>query len=356
MVVSSLALTNFRSYVSHQLDLHPAATVIVGPNATGKTNLLESLYVLANTRSFRAKDAHLIHHNADFLRVVARVGETEVAYGYQNSAEKSEKKITHDNVARTLISHLGTLKIVLFEPNDLLLIFGPPDRRRRYLDYCLSQANPGYTLILQQYRRVLAQRNRLLGEWNGNEAELFAWNVKLTELASNITTNRLELIADLNAHLGDIYAKIAGSPEQLELQYEATVSAEDYASAFIGALQQNLRRDLGAGFTTIGPHRDDSIIRFRGGVISASASRGEMRTVILALKLAELDYIERHTKTTPLLLLDDVFSELDESRRRFLLQTLSDRQTIITTTSADSIDMAQLENYTIVNTGDVKNA
>jgi DNA replication and repair protein RecF len=224
---------------------------------------------------------------------------------------------------------------VLFEPNDLMIIHGAPERRRRDLDFILTQTDKRFVRTLNQYRRVLQQRNRLLADWQGETSELFAWNIKLTELASEIDTRRRAVVAHITLLAADIYADIAGGKEALALTYEGAAEASDYPTSFLGQLEHNLSRDVAAGFTTIGPHRDDFTITFKRAPITTVASRGEMRTVVLALKLAELAYIEQHSGTVPLLLLDDVFSELDDARRRYLLDTLGGYQSVITTTNAD---------------------
>jgi DNA replication and repair protein RecF len=334
-MISALSLTNFRSYPSHRFILDPRVTVVVGPNATGKTNLLEALFVLATTRSFRAKDLELINHGQDFFRIEAQTEIGEISLGYQNNPAGTTKKASRDGVKQTLSQHLSHLRTVLFEPNDLQLITGTPDRRRRYLDFILTQTDPTYLGTLHRYRRVLQQRNRLLSEWSGQESELFAWNIKLTELATDINTARQNLVEHLNKFLPRLYKDIAGKPEPLELIYISSVENTNYATEFLAKLESNLSRDIGAGFTTFGPHRDDLEIRFKKAATTAVASRGEMRTVVLALKFAELDYIEEHSNRSPILLLDDVFSELDERRRAFLIARLDNHQAVITTTDAD---------------------
>lgn len=336
MTVSSLTLTNFRSYEEKSITLDPVVTLVVGPNATGKTNLLEALFVLATTRSFRARDGELIRHNQDFFRIAATINDTEVSLGYQRTnTGGTEKRVRHNNSPKTLIDHLGTLRVVLFEPNDLLLIHGSPDRRRRYLDFTLTQTDSHYTKTLAQYRRVLQQRNRLLSDWQGNAENLFAWNVQLAELAATIDERRRQVVMELAKLARQRYQDIAGTTEPLDLEYQGAASPNDYANDFLRQLEANVGRDVGAGFTTIGPHRDDLAISFKNADITTVASRGEMRTVVLALKLAELAYIEEQSGTRPLLLLDDVFSELDDSRRRYLLNTLGRYQAVITTTNAD---------------------
>ncbi len=336
MSLTQLTLTNFRSYADHTVRLDPNATLIVGPNATGKTNLLEGLFVLATTKSFRAKDGELIRHGESFYRVAASLDDTtELTMGYQASEKGTEKRARHGGVAKSLIEHLGTVRVVLFEPGDLLLITGGPDRRRRYLDFVLTQTDKRYAKILNQYRRILQQRNFLLSAWQGNTSELFAWNVQLAQAAAEINIMRRAVVGHVNRLAADTYGAISGERENLGLLYRGVCEEDDYPSAFIRMLEANQARDVAAGFTTIGPHRDDVAISFKGAPITAVASRGEMRTVVMSLKLAELAYIKDQTGAKPLLLLDDVFSELDDFRRRHLLKTLGDYQAVITTTNAD---------------------
>ncbi len=332
MTVSRLHLTNFRSYEDRQVEFDPATTLIIGPNATGKTNILEGLYVLATTKSFRARDSELIRKDAPFFRLEADVGETDIALSYKATPEGREKRVRHNDVARTLIDHLGLLTIVLFEPNDLLIIHGGPERRRRYLDIILTQTDRKFAATLSQYRRVLQQRNRLLSS-QASTAELFAWNVQLSQLAADIDSARKRLADRINDIAEDRYAAIADATP-LELEYQG-VCDRDYASQFLQLLEHNLPRDRAAGFTTIGPHRDDFTIKFKGAPVTSIASRGEMRTIILALKLAELSYLEEQHQTKPMLLLDDVFSELDDTRRHHLLNVLGGYQSVVTTTNAD---------------------
>jgi DNA replication and repair protein RecF len=338
MRVEGLELTNFRSYARAGFELHPDMTLVVGPNASGKTNLLESLYVLAVTKSFRAKDRELVRHGEDHFRVAARAGDVDYALGMSLESGAPAKKITHDEVKRTTSGHVGTMQLVLFEPTDLELVAGPPEGRRRYLDFLLCQTDPAYMKTLQQYRRVLKQRNALLDgfEVGAVRDQVFTWDVKMAELAVEIYERRQRLLGVLNREVPKLYAEIAGEELGIELDYVPSV-AGDYALEFLETLARNLPRDLGAGFTTIGPHREDFKVRFRNNDITAVASRGEVRTVVLALKLAELEYDEAETGVRPVLLLDDVFSELDRERRGFLLNRLGGHQTIITTTDADAV-------------------
>jgi DNA replication and repair protein RecF len=236
------------------------------------------------------------------------------------------------------VGHVGVIQVTLFEPSDLELVNGPPEGRRRYLDFILCQTDRGYLKTLQQYRRVLKQRNALLDGFDMDRIrdQIFAWDVTLAELACEIYDRRQELLTVLNEAIPRIYGEIAGHGVLVECTYVPSV-AGPYREACLEALVRNLTRDLAAGFTTIGPHREDFKVSFKGAEIGAVASRGEVRTVVLACKLAELGYAEERTGIRPILLLDDVFSELDHERRSFLLNRLAGHQTIITTTDADAI-------------------
>jgi DNA replication and repair protein RecF len=339
MPIDKLALTNFRSYPEYELELVPTINLVVGPNASGKTNLLESIFVASATKSFRAKDPELVRHDQDHFRVVLNVGEDEMAIGYQTGGGQAQKKVTHNGVKQPLSRHIGSLPVVLFEPGDLQIVSGAPEGRRRYLDFILCQTDRSYVAALNQYRRVLRQRNSLLANFSIGQVkeEIFAWDLKLTELAGLIYQRRTELLAYLGELVTDIYGQIAGQSLPIELTYLPSVKGKDYADSFMSALGARLITDLAAGFTTIGPHREDFAIRFRDNNITAVASRGEIRTMVLALRLAELTYNEKTTGKKPVLLLDDVFSELDQARRQDLVRRLDGYQTLITTTEADSV-------------------
>lgn len=356
MAITALQLTNFRSYAEISFELNPAVTLVVGPNASGKTNLLESLYVLASTKSFRAKDRDLVRHGEDFFRIAATSNstenETEYALGFRINPG-TEKRVTHNGLKRALTNHVGRIQATLFEPTDLELVGGPPERRRRYLDYILSQTDRAYLDTLHSYRHVLRQRNALLEGFavESVRGQIFSWDLKLAELASEIFAGRSRLIDYLNERLPSLYADIAGSPTQVHLTYLPSVDGSAYGDNFLDALTRNLTRDLGAGFTTIGPHREDFKVEFKTNEIMTVASRGEIRTVVLALKLAELTYSAERTGISPLLLLDDVFSELDHDRRTYLLQRLDGYQTIITTTDADDVVSELTVPHSIIHTG-----
>lgn len=351
MTVKNLRLTNFRSYQDASFDLHPAVTIVVGPNASGKTNLLEALYVLSTTRSFRTGDRELIHEGQQFFRVEASAGEDELAIGF--SVEQGRRKqVTRNGVKRTLARHLGALPVVLFEPTDLDLVAGAPEGRRRYLDLILSQTDSEYLVALHRYRRVLQQRNKLLDGFDieSVRGQIFAWDIKLAEAGALLVERRAGLLEHFSRVLGEHYGRIAGAALELMAGYHPSVGGKNVAEHFLEVLAETLPRDLAAGFTTRGPHRDDFAVTYQGRPIQDVASRGEVRTTVLALKLAELAFLQQVTGRTPLLLLDDVFSELDTGRRGRLVEQLSDYQTLITTTDADAVSRAVAQPHGIIET------
>lgn len=347
MAITSIELTNFRSYPERSFKLDPDVTLITGPNGSGKTNILEAVYVLSTTKSFRAKDESLIYDSKDYYRLLAADGDELVQFSYQSQPTRV-KKIVRGGVKKTLRGHIGTIPVVLFEPSDLNLLVGPPKARRDYIDTILCQTDQLYLAALTEYKRVLRQRNALLASVESPGADmLFVWNMRLSGPALVLHESRRDFLGYLSERVAELYSKIAGRQHHLELHYSPSPGSEVMESeeSFIAYLDSMIMRDQAAHFTTSGPHRDDFSVVFDNKPIGAVASRGEHRSVVLALKLAELEYQSQYAKHKPLFMLDDVFSELDDARRGFLLNTIGNYQTIVTTTEADSL--ADHNYYTI---------
>lgn len=338
MAVNHITLYDFRSYTQKSLALDPGVTLIIGPNGSGKTNILEALYVLATTKSFRARDEALVRQGADVLRVVVDSSDGEYSFAYQKQPTIA-KKVTLDGAKKTLRGHVGSLPVVLFEPGDLQLLAGPPSARRAYIDTILCQTDQEYLQALNEYKRALRQRNALLRDHSYVPVDvLFAWNVQLAGPALILRQKRAEFITYLQSRLPSLYASIAGKSHDLDIGYQSNPAIDiTDESMMLEQFEQSAGRDSAAGFTTIGPHRDDFAVIFDNHPIDARASRGEHRSVVLALKLAELEYQNEFARSRPLFMLDDVFSELDSYRRGFLLKAIGDYQTIVTTTEADSL-------------------
>lgn len=336
MALRQVELVNFRSYQYYRLSLSAATTIVVGPNGSGKTNLLEAIYVLATTKSWRAADRQLVKEGAVGFKLITAVGSHTLAVSFQ--ADPRLKKAQINQRAYPPEKYLGRLQAVLFEPHGVEIIIGPPDLRRRWLNQILATTDRRYLDSWQRYRHLLVQRNRLLKSPPSQVREqIFAWDLQLVELAASLVRARGLLLTDFNQQIGKLYRQMAGDVIDIKLGYQSPVGLDDYASGLLGLLAQNLNRDLQLGFTSLGPHRDDVRISFGGKPITQVASRGEMRTVLLALKLAEATWRESRTHQRPILLFDDVFGELDTNRRRFLLARLKGSQAVITATDAQGI-------------------
>jgi DNA replication and repair protein RecF len=353
MSITSLRLQYFRSYRDASFEFGDGVNIIVGPNASGKTNLLEAILVTCKGGSFRAKDTELMAMGAPWARLDGsdNTSQRTVKLLCQESGLVKKEFVIHDQKLSRL-SMQKTIPVVLFEPNHLLLLHGSPDQRREYLDNLLEQTTPGYAMLRRNYRRALAQRNALLKRGDVAKNQLFAWNIKLSQLGSQVVVARQNLITELNQQIDDIYhAIVPNEPARVSLRYQATCDIEQYASSLLQTLERRQDTDIERGFTSVGPHREDMIVEFDGRQASDVASRGEVRTILLVLKIIELQLIEQARETKPILLLDDVFSELDGARRKALTEAIKGYQTFITTTDADVVVHHFMESCTIIPLG-----
>lgn len=341
-MITDLRLQNFRSYTDDSFEFSPGVNIIVGPNASGKTNLLESILVLARGASYRAKDSDLVmfgklwarldaHLESGSERIVKLVNEPSPGKSYDLDG-KPYKRLT--------LAH--SLPVVLFEPNHLQLLSGSPEGRRTYLDDLLEQTLAGYGTLRRQYRRALAQRNALLKQPARNHGQLFPWDVRLSELAGQIVRARSQLVESMNDRVAGLYKELSHTGTETALYYEARWPADSYETNLLKKLEASAETDALRGFTSVGPHREDVVVLFDGHPAGETASRGEARTLVLGLKILELETVRTARDATPLLLLDDVFSELDGKRRKALTGYLQEYQTFITTTDADVV----LQNFT----------
>lgn len=338
MRIDSLVLHNFRSHAHAQFEFDPRITVISGPNGSGKTSILEAIHVVARGKSFRDADADILQFGAEWWRTEGRFGDIARDMRYDTSGVKPTKEIVIEGVKRGRFMAKYALPVVLFEPDDLLLIHGSPSRRRRHIDTIVAQLHPGYPSIVRSYERALLQRNTLLKRGGMIDDTLFVWDVTLAELAAQILQRRQEIIHLLSPLVEAAYREIAQTDDSVCIEYSPALSYGDsqLQQSIVSLLASRHARDKLTGFTSVGPHRDDVCYRLRAHDMETTASRGEIRSVILALKLAETQLIEKVVDELPIVLLDDVFSELDESRRTALVHNLShDEQIIITTTNSD---------------------
>jgi DNA replication and repair protein RecF len=295
--------------------------------------------MIARGNSYRAKDNELVRFEQTWSRL-----ECNLASGGKRILKliiepKPDKTYELDTKAYKRLSLANSLPVVLFEPNHLQLLSGSPERRRDYLDDLLEQITPGYGGLRRRYRRTLAQRNALLKQASTpTQNQLFPWNLRLSELAGQIVRARSQLIDQANGEAESIYKALSKTKTTLSLNHQSAWPSDNYQSHLLKKLETNIETDRLRGFTTAGPHRDDLIILFDGHPAQDSASRGEVRTAILVLKVIELQIIQAaRDGQPPLLLLDDVFSELDGKRRHTLTDYLVPYQTFITTTDADIV-------------------
>ena len=339
MTLQKITVQNFRSYDLFSAELSPTTTLLLGKNGTGKTSLLEAIYYSSQGSSFRGRSRDLIAHSATRADVVMIFdGERERRVAIQQTPEDSVKRTF--TIAGKTVLRLGARQrwpVVLFEPEELRLISSSPDRRRRFIDGILSRLYPEYATILGRYQRTLLQRNELLkrreqtpeSDWDNH---LFTWDIKFAELAEQIVTMRREFIAISNTKLSPHYSRMADQEHHVTTNYHSSIAHDNYKQKVLDTLHRNRVADSYRGFTSVGPHRDDFAIHLDGHPASETASRGEMRTIMLAYKLLEIELQTEIYDKSPLILMDDVFSELDTNREQKLMEQLLPYQTIITAT------------------------
>lgn len=349
-MITDLRLQNFRSYKDTTVEFGAGVNIIVGPNASGKTNMLEAVLVLCRGSSYRAPDRELIAHNHAWARLDGHALEQERTVKLQAQDEATKKEHVIGGTTFKRLPLLRSVPVVVFEPNHLQLLTESPELRRNFLDDVIEQTIPTYGELRRQYKRTLSQRNRLLKQ-NFLPDQIFVWNVRLSELGGQVAERRMTFVSEHKAQLAKLYNKLAGKRLKTDMVYATKLNRESYGSNMLKGLEARTEIDRERGFTTIGPHRDDLQLLIGGYPLAASASRGETRTMLLALKLLEVQSVEKARDTKPILLLDDVFSELDGARRRALTEHLQNHQTFITTTDADIVVQHFLDECTVIPLG-----
>ena len=336
MILSAVSLHNFRSYEESSFSFSPKVTIISGPNGSGKTNVLEAIYTLCAGRSFRDRDDDLTRFDAPWWRVNGSVDGSLRDVRFDPTRQPSKQLIV-DDAKKARFTYREQLPVVLFEPEDLRLIDGSPARRRDFMDRILVQLSPQYRRHLRAYERSLVQRNNLLKQSHHRDIDdtLFVWDVSLAEHGAELVMERRKLVEAINGDLSELYSRIADKEHDVRLDYQSPLAKKEVMSSLLSQLKQRTTQDRMRGFTSVGPHRDDVAFYVDGRDAATSASRGEVRSIILSLKLIEAQLYEERFETTPLLLFDDVFSELDETRRAKLLEAQGSMQLILTTTDAD---------------------
>ena len=368
MQVERIELTGFRNYGNLDIHVHPGVNVFYGDNAQGKTNILESIYMCACARSHRtSRDTDIIRHEDDFYSVkltfTNQIQQEEILVSFQEAdpgnpeRQRALRTVMHNGMRLPRVADMmGIFHAVIFAPEDLMLVKEGPAARRRYLDLLLSQIRPTYFSDLQTFSRALSQRNALLKRIRENRAdassdpELEVWDAAMAESGARLISVRLSVTASIAEIAGREHRRISSDKEALLVRYRTVVGVKEgdgtreIAEKYRARLRASAREDAEKGMTAQGPHRDDLELGLDGEGLRPFASQGQQRSAVLALKLAELAVLQKETGEAPVLLLDDVMSELDARRRNALIEGMGNAQVFVTCTDASHLrgDMKEL--------------
>ncbi len=337
MIVKSLELKDYRNYSNLSMQFHNGTNILYGENAQGKTNILEAIYLCGTTKSHRgSKDKEIVMFQEEEAHVRIILEKNQIPHRIDLHLKKNKAKgVAIDGIPIKKQGELfGMLNLVFFSPEDLYIIKNGPSERRRFLDLELCQLDKIYLNQLSNYNKILVQRNNLLKQISTNRNlldTLYIWDSKLVEYGRKIIETRYDFVLRLNALVGEIHKNLTGGKEELILQYEPNVSAVEFEDK----LKKFLDRDLYLKMTNVGPHRDDLCFLLGTIDIRKYGSQGQQRTAALSCKLAEIDLVKSVIKENPILLLDDVLSELDRTRQTHLLNSIGDIQTMITCTGLE---------------------
>ncbi|EWH20804.1 DNA replication/repair protein RecF [Bacillus haynesii] len=351
MYIQNLTLSSYRNYDHLDLQFENKVNVIIGENAQGKTNLMEAIYVLAMAKSHRtSNDKELIRWDEDYAKIEGRVIKKNGSVPIQLVISKKGKKGKVNHIEQQKLSqYVGAVNTIMFAPEDLNLVKGSPQVRRRFLDMEIGQVSPVYLHDLSLYQKILSQRNHFLKQLQTrkqtDQTMLDVLTEQLTEFAAKVVMKRLQFVEQLEKWAQPIHSGISRGLEELTLKYHTSLHVSDSPdlSKMINSYQETFSKlrdkEIERGVSLSGPHRDDVLFYVNGRDVQTYGSQGQQRTTALSLKLAEIDLIQEEIGEYPILLLDDVLSELDDYRQSHLLHTIQGRvQTFVTTTSVDGID------------------
>lgn len=362
MRIKTIKLEHFRNYDYQIVDFPMQITLIAGANGQGKTNLVESIVVSATTKSPRTSNMF------DLVKDGCQEAKAEIVlerkFGQMNLAfsigVKGEKKFfINSNPTSKMSDVFGNLVVVYFSPDDLKIVSASPDKRRDFMDTDISELSGYYYNLIQRYNKILLQRNRLLKTERDRSvllSQIGVWDEQLAQVASLIIKTRKSFIEKLKAPAKDALKFISSSKDELEIEYVGVngTTAEEIKAEILKSLKFNLERDIELGYTSVGPHRDDIYFGLNGKDARNFASQGQQRSIVLALKFAELEIFEKELNEEPILVLDDVFSELDTTRQRRLYEKMSKYQTIITGTQFKFKPVSNFQTIRIKNGNMVK--
>lgn len=345
MYIQSLELKNYRNYDRLIIEFSKGTNILYGDNAQGKTNILEAVYLGATTKSHRgSKDREIIRFGENESHIRIHLVKQDIGHQIDMHLKKSKTKgAAIDQIPIKKSSDLlGFVPVIFFSPEDLSIIKNGPSERRKFLDIELSQLEKMYLHQLSSYNKVMAQRNNLLKQL-AYQRELLdtldSWDIQLVRYGSEVIRYRQRFIEDLNEIIREIHKNLTGKKEKIVLKYDHSVNYDE----FLTVLQKKREIDLKYSSTGIGPHRDDIEFLVNGIDIRRFGSQGQQRTAALSLKLAQIELVKRQTGETPILLLDDVLSELDSSRKNYLLDSIKDIQTLITCTGLEEFINSHLQ-------------
>lgn len=355
MIIKSIELSNYRNYDSLKLSFDKGVNILYGDNAQGKTNILEAVYLSATTKSHRgSKDKEIIKFEQGETHIRSMIERRELEYRIDMHLRKYNSKgiAINGQKIKKASELIGLLNVVFFSPEDLSIIKDGPSERRRFIDMELCQLDKSYLYNLNQYNKILNNRNKLLKDIYVKpelKDTLDIWDEQLVLYGRQIISRRAVFIEELNEIIYNIHLKLSGNREELMLAYEADTEAD----LLEARMKANRERDLKMAQTTCGPHKDDCIFKIGACDIRKYGSQGQQRTAALSLKLSEIELVKRVTKDTPVLLLDDVLSELDSNRQKHLLDSIGNIQTIITCTGLDDFinDRFEINKIFKVNAG-----
>ena len=358
MLIEELKLKNFRNYSELTLHPHPGVNLYFGRNGSGKTNLLEAIHYCSLGRSHRiSNDANAVKNGEAFalssVSIRNSLGQREIAVRFHPD-ETQKKSILLDGKKIAKFSDMmGCLRCVIFSPEDLGLIKEGPSLRRRYLDMMISQINRGYFIALQQYRTCMDQRNALIRNLRANSyadtSMLSAFEETMAAPAAVIIRERRRIVSLLSECARETYQRVSDTDEVFRLAYHSSVKEETEIEEVLCRLfRENREDDIRMGFTSVGPHRDDLILTLNKNQMKQFASQGQIRTAALSMKLSQMKILRDQSGEEPVLLLDDVMSELDRKRRACLIGEISSFQTFITCADRDDVDCEKVDKMWMV--------
>ncbi|MEE1162051.1 MAG: DNA replication/repair protein RecF [Lachnospiraceae bacterium] len=365
MYISSLELADFRNIVSLHMEFSQGTNILYGENAQGKTNILESLYMISTTKSHRGvRDRDMIRFGVEESHIRSLIMKGGIDYRVDMHLRKNKSKgiAINGQRIRKASELIGLLHIVFFSPEDLGIVKNGPAERRRFMDMELCQLDASYLHNLNQYNKTVENRNRLLRDmyqFPDLQDTLSIWDDQLINYGRQIIESRRGFISDLNEIVGDIHSKLSGNREHLTILYEPNTEADEFEEK----LRRSRERDIHMKSTSVGPHRDDFSFMDRDTDLRRYGSQGQQRTCALSLKLSEIDLVKKVIGHRPVLMMDDVLSELDSGRQNYLLSTIGGIQTFITCTGLDEfvnnrfkIDQVfRIESGTCVEKSDIHN-